>query len=366
MKILFAIKSLGSTRGGAERVLTDIANGLFEQNHDISVLTYDPADARPLYPLLQDIVTFFLGIGRSDQSTTIGETLKRMSSLRRSVKKQKPDVVVAFMHSMFVPLSFALIGTGVPVIASEHIVPAHYRTRKIEFILLFLSSFFVKKITVLSEDVKSSYPKFLQRKMVAITNPVSQPDVVKRQEKTNEEQKVILNVGRLSDQKNQAFLIECFTKIASQNSDWVLKIIGEGELRSDLEALIQDLSMQDQVFLCGTKDDIEQEYLNADIFVLPSNYESFGLALVEAMAHGLPVIGFADCQGVNELIQNQENGLLIDADDKDKNFIDGLEQLIQSSDLRQKMGEAGQKIAQKFAPEKIVALWEDIINKVVR
>jgi len=366
MKIFFAIKSLGSTRGGAEKVLTEVANGLMVNNHDISVLTYDRADIKPLYPIDQDISTFFLGIGKTDQSTTVVETFKRVLALRKTVKQQKPDVVVAFMHSMFVPLSFALIGTGIPVIASEHIVPAHYRTRKVEFFLLFISSLFVKKITVLSEDVKLSYPRFLQRKMLAIANPVSQSRSVKRQNKTSEQKKVILNVGRLSDQKNQKFLIESFASIAKKYPDWTLKIIGEGELRPDLEARIEDLSMQDQITLPGTTGDIEKEYLNADIFALPSNYESFGLALVEAMAHGLPVIGFADCQGVNELIKDQKNGLLIEVKNKDKNFIGGVEALMQSSTLRQKMGEEGRKTAQKFNPEKIVNLWEDLIAEVLR
>jgi glycosyltransferase involved in cell wall biosynthesis len=66
--------------------------------------------------------------------------------------------------------------------------------------------------------------------------------------------------------------------------------------------------------LCGSLgniSDIGAEYENADLFVLPSRYESFGLATAEAIMHGLPAVGFAGCAGTNELIRPGENGQLV-------------------------------------------------------
>ena len=163
MKIMFAIKTMEDGKGGAERVLADITAGLADKGHDVSVLTFDRREGASFYPLNEKIRCLNLGIGNTYQKSTLTETYARMISVRKAIKAESPDMVVSFMHSMFVPVSFALVGTGIPVIASEHIVPEYYKTRRFEFLLFAISSFFVRKITVLSEKVKTSYPAVLQK-----------------------------------------------------------------------------------------------------------------------------------------------------------------------------------------------------------
>ena len=144
MKILFAIKTMEDGKGGAERVLADITSGLADKGHDISVLTFDRRDGTSFYPLNKKVRRINLGIGNTYQRSTFTETCARMISVRKTIKTESPDVVVSFMHSMFVPVSFALAGTGIPVIASEHIVPEYYKIRRFEFLLFLISSFFAR------------------------------------------------------------------------------------------------------------------------------------------------------------------------------------------------------------------------------
>lgn len=362
MKITFAIKSVCCVRGGAERVLVDISKEFVDKGYDVSLLTFDKPKSTPVYDFNPNIRQCFMGLGQVDRPSTFIEAIRRVLALRKVIKAERPDVVIAFMHSMFVPLSFALAGTGIPVVASEHIVPAHYHGRKVEFFLLCLSALFVKKITVLSDDVKKSYPKFLQKKMVAVANPVKRAHQYKNYAVSGDAPKKILNVGRLTDQKNQKLLITAFSLIVEKYPDWSLQIIGEGELHNELQCLIERLGLQERVMLFGATNDIESAYLDADIFAMSSDYESFGLALVEAMGHGLPVIGFADCPGVNELIKHNENGLLISADGRVDNFSKGLEVLMRSEELREKMGRKGIETAIQFAPEIVSVQWEALLS----
>lgn len=365
MKLLFAIKALDDVKGGAERVLADVTSGLTERDHDISVLTFDRSGGQSFYPLNKKIRHICLGIGNTHHKATFLETLVRMKMLRRTVKEEKPDVVIPFMHSMFIPMAFALIGTGVPVIASEHIVPEHYKTRWKEAVLFFLSSFFVSKITVLSESVKKSYISFFHKKMVSIANPVHKPKILADPEGKNAARKIILNVGRLTDQKDQKILIRAFAKLAPDYPDWDVRIVGDGELRTELETLIKKMKLENRVFLPGTTPKIEQEYQRVHIFALPSKYESFGLATAEAMAHGLPAIGFQACPGTNELIINDENGFLVKGEDRLESFSASLKNMMDSPSLRVKLGNSARKSIEPFYPGIIIKKWNDLIKKSV-
>jgi len=364
MKLLFAIKSLDCTRGGAEKVLANVTAMFAAHGHEVSILTFDKKDGKSIYPLHDKVSRLSLGIGHAEQRTTLREAIKRITSLRRTVKEQKPDAVIAFMHSMFVPMAFALIGTGVPVIASEHIVPQYYKNRKIQFMLLAASSFLVKGMTVLSTSVRALYPPFIQKRMSVIPNPVY---VANPQTKTPQkpERKVLLNVGRLDPQKDQKTLIAAFARIANDFPNWDLKIIGEGSLRPDLESQIHSLNLSERISLPGTTDNMTEEYEAASLFAMPSRFESFGLVTAEAMAYNVPVIGFADCPGTNEIIQNQENGLLVSGENRVQSFADGLARLMKDSQLRHKMGKAAHKSIERYSDEHVFKAWENLIKQIL-
>jgi glycosyltransferase involved in cell wall biosynthesis len=360
MKIYFAIKGMDTAKGGAERVLADIASGLANRGHDITLLTFDPTGGRSFYPLNPKIRRVCLGLGDVEKSAAIMETLSRIKALRATITNDKPDIVIGFMHSMFVPLSLSLIGTNIPVVGSEHIVPDHYRGRKIQFALFLLAGFFMAKITVLSSSIRVRYPWLLRRKMVVVANPVS-PQTAPQPISCPP---VILNIGRLDPQKDQETLIRAFALIAAKHPAWSVRIIGEGDLKETLQAVIDETGLKDRVLLAGTTQNIAAEYKSASIFALPSLYESFGLATAEAMSYGLPVIGFEDCPGTNELVQNGVQGILVKGDNRIERFAEALETFITSSEMRGHMGQAGQTRVLDYAPEKIVSQWETLVKSL--
>lgn len=365
MKILFAIKSMHHTHGGAERVLANVTAGLAERGHEIQLVTFDQPGGQSVYPLHEKIERIYIPVGDSSKKSTLYETLLRMQALRKCFYFNKPQIIVAFMHSMFVPASLSSIGVNIPVIGSEHIVPDHYRSRRIEFFLLLLASFFMPKITVLSDKVKVLYPKFLQKKMIAMPNPIffASNGAKNRVEK---KRKIILNVGRLDAQKDQKTLIEAFALLSADYPEWDLKIVGEGALRSELMTLIGAKKLQDRVFLPGIAPDIASEYEAADIFAMSSRYESFGLATAEAMAFGLPAVGFADCPGTNEIIADGENGILVQDEDRIKAFANGLKDLMDDPDRRSRYGEQGREGVKIYSLERVTENWQRLLKEMAR
>ena len=364
MRILFGIKSLAVCRGGAERVLSDICISMVDKGYDIAIVTFDYPEDEFLYPLDDRIKLFKLGVGNPAAKTSIVDFISRIVSIRKVVAKYKPDVVVGFMSSIFVLFAFAMLGARVPLISSEHIVPQHYRDRKLEYLLLLIAGFLSVKVTVVSEKVKLLYPKVLQNKIIAIANPVS----LKINEDNKEvsfNRKTILNVGRLTAQKDQSTLIKAFVLIHQDFPVWKLKIVGEGDLRYELSKLVIEHGLRDSVQFLGSIADMVPIYGDATLVAVSSTYESFGLVTAEAMASGVPVVGFSDCPGTNELIIDEVNGLLVDGDSRVVSLANGLRRLIEDKQLYDKLRRNTKSSVDKFSLVSVVSEWENLLLKVI-
>ncbi len=102
--------------------------------------------------------------------------------------------------------------------------------------------------------------------------------------------KVIGTCGNLSEQKNPAFLLDVFSALHANDPNSLLIIAGEGELREQIEDKIKTLSLVDSVRLLGSRDDVDALLSAMDVFVMPSRWEGFGNAALEAQANGLPCL----------------------------------------------------------------------------
>lgn len=371
MRVLLAIKAMNNPGGGAERVLAELASGLTARGYEVAVLTFDPPGGRSYYPLHPAVRRIELGIGDTTRSASIGETARRTLALRSQARAVAPDVAVGFMHSMFISLGLALLGTGIPLIASEHIVPEHYRTRPLQSALLRLTPLVAERITVVSDQVLASYPPSLRARMVAIANPVSvEPGQRADVGGERRNRKTLLCVGRFSAQKDHATLIAAFAWLAGRFPDWDLRLVGDGELRGALTAQVAALNLAERVQMPGVVRDLSAEYTAAQLFVLPSRYESFGLATAEALAHGLPAVGFADCAGTNELIRPGVNGALATVDepaaDKDRApaLAAALEPLMASAEARLSLSRGEDALPSECTLPRVLDRWETLLRQV--
>ena len=345
-------------------MFVDVVSGLSARGHSITVVSSDPQGKMPYYRFDETIHRVNLGIGDTAGKSSGFDILRRMIAFRKAIVGIKPDVVVAFMHSSYLPIGLSLLGTRVPMIASEHIGPEHYRSRPMQWLALQMTPLLAARITVVTQQILDSYNAWLRRRMVVVVNPVSftakkriidqQPDLTRI--------KRLLSVGRLAPQKNQKCLISAFAKIAPDFPGWRLRIAGEGELRAELELQVKQLGLSESVELPGAVSDIGQEYDNADLFVLPSTYESFGLATAEAILHGLPAIGFADCPGTNSLIEHDVNGILVSGDNKVRALAEALRQLMSNPvELTRLSNAPTDSLQSRFNIETVLDTWERLI-----
>ena len=359
--IVFCIKRMAGVAGGAERVLADVANGLADRGWRVTVLTFDPPEANSFYPLSAKVATLGLGKGAVRGKTGHPNISLQIFYLRTVLAKLNPDLAVGFLISMYVPLAFALIGSGIPVWASEHIVRQHYRNRRLQYLLIGIVSLFVARVTFLSPSIADAYAIVAKRKKIVIPNPVA-PASCQAAPANGSAGKIILNVGRLVDFKDHRTLIQAFARLAPDFPEWTLRILGEGELRETLERLVEDLGLDDRVQMPGATGRIGAEYGAAKIFAIASIYEGFGLVTAEASSHGLPCIGFVDCPGTNDIITDGENGILVSTDDRVGNLAQGLRQMMTDGALRERMGRKGIENMTRYKLEKVLDRWEEGIT----
>lgn len=367
MRLLFAIKGLYRAAGGAERVICDVCSFLTDQSgHSVSLLTFDSPGSPPFYPISPKVRLLQLGLGDPLVPTSPPQLLRRMAVLRRVLKDESPDVAVAFMHSMFIPMAFALAGLKIPLVASEHTTMTHYRNLRIEFALFLAAAPFMKQITVLSEQVAQHYPYSIRRKMVPVTNPISPVFQNIPGWQCAEDSKRILAVGSFSHSKDHATLIRAFASLAQDFPDWNLRILGDGPLRSSLENEVVRLKLDGRVFLPGVVADVGKEMADSSVFALASRYESFGLVFAEAMACGKPSVAFADCQGASEVIEDGKTGLLVSGAHREDVFADGLRRLMANKEERDRMGNYAQRrVFERFSIDLVCAKWEEVLHSAL-
>ncbi|MFJ1967663.1 glycosyltransferase family 4 protein [Streptomyces sp. NPDC087903] len=165
--------------------------------------------------------------------------------------------------------------------------------------------------------------------------------------------KVVVAAGRLVPVKRYDLLIEAFAAVAAERPDWQLRIYGKGEERDRLRQLIEDLGLWNNVFLMGPAAPMEAEWVKGSIGAAASNFEPFGMTIVEAMRCGLPVVS-TDCPyGPGEIIADGADGRLVPVGDRDA-LAAALLELVRDDDRRRRMGRAAVENARRFAPVPVV------------
>ncbi|ORT60126.1 glycosyltransferase family 4 protein [Streptomyces sp. CB03238] len=180
--------------------------------------------------------------------------------------------------------------------------------------------------------------------------------------------KWVVAAGRLTRVKRYDLLVEAFAKVVAARPDWRLRIYGSGDAtgneRNALRALIEARGLHNHVFLMGTANPLEPEWVKGSIAAVTSRLESFGMTIVEAMRCGLPVVS-TDCpHGPGEIIEDGVDGRLVPVGDVDA-IADALLALIQDDELRHRTGQAALAASQRFDPVRIAERHEALFTELV-
>lgn len=350
-RILFFTGGMG--RGGAERVITLLSEQYIKKGWKVSIamvlhnlVEYQIPEGVELIPLAD----------KNDRKLgAIGTCIR----IRKYVDKFQPTVIVSFLSAVCILVDLSLGKTKIPILMSERIDP--YMANRNP-----LFSFAVKRayshadiFVAQTQKAKSYFSDEIQKKTAVIPNPIR----VAAYRVTNREKRIV-TAGRLTRQKNHKMLIKAFSHVHDKHPEYSLDIYGEGELRTDLEKLIQDVGLSDYVSLRGAVSDLHDQIKTSEIFVLSSDYEGLSNAFLEAMMMGLPVIA-TNCAGCDEVIENGKNGLLIKVGDQN-GLVEALNTLIENEEYRNVIAENGQKSVQRFQVDAIIQTWEQVISSCIR
>ncbi|MBQ6205191.1 MAG: glycosyltransferase family 4 protein [Prevotella sp.] len=354
MKIFFLTAYLGA--GGAERVVSLLANKMSQMGHDIGVVCLKYNDV--FYQIEPNVQLVF-------PMDHCNNRLSELFWLRRFLKGQKPDVVIPFTEGVYCFTILSLLGTGIPIIASERLDPAAMSpTRKLLKKLLLP---YADWLVVQTQSIKEYFSKKIQKKTSIIYNPVVTEvfrEIDNGQLKIENEGKLnrIISVGRLYPQKNQEMMIRAFAKVAEEFPDWQLVIYGEGPLRAELEFLVSSFKLQERVLLPGRTEHVIEELRKSKIFCMSSDYEGMSNSMIEAICVGLPIIS-TKVSGTEDLIRDEENGLLVEIGEESC-MGDCMSKLMSSAVLREDMSIRNKKLAGLFDIDFIVNQWTELIKKV--
>ncbi|WP_094178782.1 glycosyltransferase [Flavobacterium psychrophilum] len=212
-----------------------------------------------------------------------------------------------------------------------------------------------------------SYNYFLPYSFKGISHVIHNPiyqvnnDEIVNHSNAKEKYKIINIASLVTSCKQQDIVIKIFSNLANKYPNWDLYFWGEGNDKENLENLIQKLNLGNRVFLCGFTPNPIEELKKSDLFIFPSKYEGFPLALAEAMSVGLPVVGFSNCSGVNELIIDNQSGFLCNSNEHMQNNI---EKLILDSELRKKFGLVGHNQMLAYTEKLVTEKWKSLIDTV--
>ena len=347
--------------GGAERVVSTIANQLIEE-YEITIIVF--YECTPFYPLDGRINIVFCKKVYRKESSSIQSIKTHIQLFKKSLqilKQENTRIVIGFMTTANIYAVIAAKRLRIKSIISERIHPEHEVISKF---WLVLKKFFYPKsnrLIVQTKAIKSYFKGFVaNERLEIIKNPLA-PELILKRDLSKTKERLILNVGRLDDQKNQDLLIKAFANIPNKN--WKLVLIGEGTNRLLYTNLIAKLNLQEQVILKGNVNCVEDYYNTASLFVFTSRFEGYPNALTEAMYFGIPCIS-TDCpSGPSELISNAVNGFLIPIGNQ--NLLETkMKLLMNDENLRTKFNTNALKSTIGFEAEHIALQWKSIINNV--
>ncbi len=344
-----------STPGGLPRWNCALATALTERKHTVFLFTTD-ISLPPFYPLHESVVQI---------GYTYDGDQRDLDAFRKQIKKCKPDICLSpYSSNRHLLWCAALWDSGIPWIYSEHGAPNAIDTVTWNRTERLAAMSGADRIHLLLPEYLSSIPEIFHNRACIIPNPVWLDGVLQNNIQHSEDEKIILSMGRLDLFKQNALLVEAFALLAQDFPEWKVEIRGDGPERQRLEKQVRSYKLEDKVHLPGATKSPEIYYKKAQIFCIPSKFEGLSLSTAEAMAMGLPVVGFAECSGTNQIVKHGQTGLLAEKMTS-QCLAECLRKLMIDTNLRTTMGAQGQAEAQQFTPSRVYDAWEELLKETV-
>lgn len=351
LKLLIVVPSLGC--GGLERNVSIICNNIDTERFDVTLAVLNKK--KPFFEITNP------GVKVIDlEINNVRMSLFAILKLNRQIK---PDILFATANhlNLFLAIFKWLFPKRLKIIARESsIVSVNTQRTWNPRIYHWLLRVFYKKIDLIicqsdymREDLLKNYGIPVEKTRL-IYNSVTVPDTGGRE---NEKLPFVnlITVGRLSPEKGFERLIRSVSKL---KIPYRFTIIGEGYNRPALEALINQLGLQDKVILAGKDNRPFARVAHPDLFLMGSFYEGFPNAMLEALAAGIPAVAFNSPGGIAELLVNEKNGILVEGNDEIE-FTAAIEKALSFPFDKKAIRES---TLQKFSVNIMMEKWYDVFE----
>lgn len=345
--------------GGIERVLSQHMSYLSDKN-EIILITEDNKESFYDLPIGVKHIRLNLNTKLSLQNskihriTKISATfLKNIRVLKRQIKEIRPDCIYT-AHPLNLLKVICSTKDYNKIIVTEHASLSSYNLLYRKIALIFYKKI---KLLVVPTTLDSEMYKSYGIQNEYLPNPLP----FYPEERAELENKIALNIGRFTDDKQHLLLLELWSKSEAPQNGWKLKIIGKGENYEIIVSKINELNLENSVYIEPPTKEIVAEYLTVSLFLFTSRAEGFGLVLAEAMACGVPCISFNCPSGPRDIINNGEDGYLIDVGDN-MSFIEKVNDLTSNKDLRKDLGKNAKMSIKKFSGKIISENMNSLVN----
>jgi glycosyltransferase involved in cell wall biosynthesis len=297
------------------------------------------------------------------------DKLRRMSAVTKLLREHRVGVLIGFVMSGDRTIFAAAKRAAARLVAAERNAPAIYQIRygRLQRWLSFTFLHLADRIAVQFPDYVEGYPATLRNRIEVIPNPVPCALRRARPEQANAEGRFsLLSVSRLdSVQKQLDKLISAFARIANNNPAWDLVIVGDGPETATLWRLGREKGLNNRLRIEKSTPAIFDTYTQAHLFAIPSRWEGFPNALAEALAHGLPAVGFRNAPGVAQLIIEGETGWLADGVGDEITLAKCLGEAMANDAERARRGALASGSMVQYAPETQFDRWSNLIRTLV-
>jgi len=342
--------------GGAETMCENLTYALKKLGHQVTVVSLY-AERTPISKRMEEAGVQIIYLDKK-----LGLDLSMVPKLAKIMGREKPDVIHTHLDVIKYAVAAAKLSGIRRCVHTVHNVADKEAEGRIQ---RTINNFYFKMgwsvPVALSPLVQSTIAEFYgmdKARVPVIYNGVDLSRCIPLDHYANQA-KVLIHLGRFNEQKNHEGLLRAFRIVAEQEPDCRLDLLGDGELRTQTEELAKQLGISEKVRFLGSQSNVYPYLKEADIFLLPSNYEGMPMTIIEAMGTGLPVVASA-VGGVPDMITHGESGLLTSTDPEE--VAGAVLELMGNKALREKLGENAKQASKRFSAEYMAAEYCKVYN----
>ncbi len=336
-----------------------------QRNYDVHIITTEQKGDPPFYDMNERIHINDLSVNYNRFESyfspkNLFKILKNYFRLQSKLNKIKPDIVIVANH-IPVTFFFPLLITKGKFVKEFHF-SKYYLSKRPKTLFKKLENWLESKfdfLVVLSPEESTFYDFDT---VVTISNPIQIDNTIAPI--FSHRKNIAMAAGRISEVKRFDILIDIWSEYIKKKQDWKLEIYGDGddEYVAGLKQKIIALNLSNYVEIKASINTIKDKMNTYGLYIMTSSMECFPMVLLEAQSCGLPIISYNSPTGPRNIISNDQNGVLVEMDNKEE-FVEKLIELTTNESKRIDLAKNGYQSSKKYTMDKIMQIWDkEIIN----